>query len=39
MGPNAGVDLNLTLFVSRVDSNTCTMGIGNGHPYARVDLN
>ncbi len=35
------LELNITSpYVDyRVDTSTCTMGIGNGQPYARVDLN
>ena len=36
MGPSAGIDYNLILCHSRVDSNTFAMG---GQPYASVDLN
>jgi hypothetical protein len=41
MGPYSGVDYNFTLcpLRSRLQvSNTFTMGIGHGQPYARVDF-
>jgi len=39
MGPYAGADYNITNVHSIVDSNTFSMGLPIGQPYARVDLN